>query len=153
MGGFFDYPGTAHDATAGPARSVPVLAGCTDREWAVVQSHCTREVIRRGQTLIRQGVIDRSLYVILSGAFAAVLPDGSPTPPMRAGEVFGELAFFDGTPRSASVVAVADAEVLHLSFTAFESLAAAEPALAQRLLMDLGRVLAGRLRAAEARER
>lgn len=149
MSEFFDYPGTATEEPAAPAGVI--LAGCTAREWDVLQRHCTRESVPRGTILVRRGAVDRSLYIILSGALVAqVAATSSPSPPMLPGEVLGEVAFFDGRPRSATVVAVEDAEVLHLSFDAYEAFAAGEPALARRLLMDLGRALAARLRAAEA---
>jgi CRP-like cAMP-binding protein len=145
---FFDYPGTA--AGGGGARAGVILAGASDREWAVLQRHCGREVVRRGHVLVRRGEIDRSLYVLLTGALAAQVDTADR--PIRPGEVIGEVAFFDGSPRSATVVATEDSEVLHLTFDGYESLAASEPALARRLLMDLGRALAARLRSAEAGE-
>lgn len=151
MSQFFDYAGTSAADGAPPG---VVLAGCSDREWDVLQRHCTREVVRRGQALVQRGAVDRSLYVLLSGTLAAQVPGLASAPQIHPGEIVGEVAFFDGRPRSATVVASTDAEVLHLTFDAYEKLAAREPALVRRLLMDLGRALAARLRAAEAtRER
>jgi CRP-like cAMP-binding protein len=60
--------------------------------------------------------------------------------------VFGEMAFFDGAPRSASVYALEQVEVLALHQDAFELLAAWRPRIALKLVMDLGRVLSLRLR-------
>ena len=60
-----------------------------------------------------------------------------------SGTVIGEVAFFDGQPRSADIVACGDVELLVLSYETFERLADADPALAQLLLLDLG--LAGSL--------
>lgn len=42
--------------------------------------------------------------------------------------------------------AVTDGEMLRLGFDSFEALAAREPILARDLLLDLGRILAVRLR-------
>jgi len=63
--------------------------------------------------------------------------------------VIGELSFFDGGARSALVRAVTPALAAELSPAEFGSLAAADPALARRLLFDLGRILAQRLRLAQ----
>jgi CRP/FNR family transcriptional regulator, cyclic AMP receptor protein len=63
--------------------------------------------------------------------------------------VIGELSFFDGGARSALVRALTPAVLAELSSAEFESLAAVDAALAMRLLFDLGRILAGRLRAAQ----
>jgi CRP-like cAMP-binding protein len=47
------------------------------------------------------------------------------------------------------VEAVSDGEVMRLSYDAFESLSARNPALARHILLDLGRILAARLRAGD----
>ena len=66
-----------------------------------------------------------------------------------AGSVIGELSFFDGGGRSALVRAVTPAVLAELSPAEFDALAVASPVLARRLLFDLGRILAQRLRAAQ----
>ena len=70
---------------------------------------------------------------------------------MGPGAVFGEIAFFDGAPRSATVTARQAVELMLLPHTAFDRLAAWHPRIARELLLDLGRVLAHRLRKTEAR--
>ena len=60
----------------------------------------------------------------------------------------GELAFFDGSPRSATLDAVTDVQVVRIDADAFQRLSEAEPALAQQMLLDLARILALRLRMA-----
>jgi CRP/FNR family transcriptional regulator, cyclic AMP receptor protein len=67
---------------------------------------------------------------------------------IEAPAVVGELAFFDGAPRSATLEALTDVEGARLDTAAFERLTAAEPRLATAMVLDLGRVLAGRLRRA-----
>ncbi len=59
------------------------------------------------------------------------------------------MAFIDGGPRSARVRALTDAQLLRLSFEAFEVLAAKDGALGRSILLDLARVLAYRLRRTE----
>ena len=68
-----------------------------------------------------------------------------------AGSLLGELAFFDGGPRSAGAWAVDDCEVATMTpvqYTAFER---SSPALARELLFALGRILAIRLRKTTAK--
>jgi CRP/FNR family cyclic AMP-dependent transcriptional regulator len=66
-----------------------------------------------------------------------------------AGSVIGELSFFDGQARSALVRAVTPAVLAELSRAEFDALAISNAALARRLLFDLGRILAQRLRAVQ----
>jgi CRP/FNR family transcriptional regulator, cyclic AMP receptor protein len=68
---------------------------------------------------------------------------------VEAGSVIGELSFFDGGARSATVRAVTPAVLAELSPSEFDALAVASPGLARRLLFDLGRILAQRLRAVQ----
>ena len=62
----------------------------------------------------------------------------------------GLLFFSPAPPRSMSVRAVTAAALAEMNHGDFASLFAAHPDLGRRLLMDLGRILAGRLRRAEA---
>lgn len=150
---YFDYPRSAglSDAVApsGPAHST-FLARCDKRGWSALRRHSTVERVRGGELLVRQGDTDRSLFVVLSGALVTQAPRRSGLgTSLLPGDVFGEIVFFDGLPQPWSVVAVEDSHVVRVHFETFEVLAAHEPALARNLLMDLGRVMALRVRAAE----
>ena len=67
---------------------------------------------------------------------------------IEAPAVVGELAFFDGLPRSATLMAETEVEAVRLDPAAFERLAADDPDLARMLLLDVARILALRLRMA-----
>jgi CRP/FNR family cyclic AMP-dependent transcriptional regulator len=162
MSEFFEYSRAGASVADTPA-SAPVragfLSGHDEREWRVLREYSTVEIVHRGESLITAGERDRSILIVLSGVLQAVVArsraaeSGDTTGGLlRAGDVFGEVAFFDGLPRSSTVVAVEDARVMRIRFEAVEPLSAREPALARALLMDLGRALAGRLRAVETRD-
>lgn len=156
MVGFFDY-----SAAGDVGESVPdlpatgtFLAGCSTREWQALQEHSTVEIVARDANLIRQGERDRDIFIVLAGSFAPT--DGGPVSGNRVrllpGDVFGEIAFFDGLPRTSTVVALEASRIMRIRYQAFEALAASEPVLARMLLMDLGRAMASRLRVAGAEE-
>jgi CRP-like cAMP-binding protein len=65
---------------------------------------------------------------------------------MHAGDIFGELAFFDGEPRAADVRALERSEILALTIAGFDRLRLRHPQLALRLTLELGRALSSRLR-------
>jgi CRP-like cAMP-binding protein len=67
------------------------------------------------------------------------------------GDLFGEVGFFDGLPRSADVVALEESEAFVLTQAAFQRLRLTHPRLALRFVLDLGRVLGERFRASDAR--
>lgn len=156
---FFDYgavgagDGTTSPAGAGtPPASAPsstFLAAASPDDWSVIVSHCERRRVRRGEVVLPAGDTDRSLLIVLAGRLDTVAERRGRSrrlSPAPAGSVIGELGFLDGGPRAASVVAATDADVLRLSFDAFEVLAATNPRLGRMVLLDLGRIVAGRLR-------
>ncbi len=62
------------------------------------------------------------------------------------GPLPGEAAMFDGSSRSATAIAAEDAVVFSLARSDLDALAATSPALAIKLLVNLGRHLSTRLR-------
>jgi len=144
---YFDYEQRGAADAGDPARKSVFLARASRAEWERLAACCSLRRFRAGETVVREGERAQSLYIVARGSLEvrrgakriARVPDGS---------VFGEQAFFDGEPRSASVVAVADGELLELGADALEQLAARDPQLARTVLFDLGRILSLRLRAA-----
>jgi CRP-like cAMP-binding protein len=155
----FDYPiGPSDDSDergqpAGARNDEYLLPQGSDSDWAILTKFTNNRRFRAGETVIAQGDTDRSLYIVTEGELEAVLPQRKGYRQLalfETGSVIGELSFFDGAPRSALVRAVTDAELAMLSPASFDTLAAAHPALARVILFDLGRILAGRLRTAQA---
>lgn len=150
---FFEYPDVDPALRAVWERS-PFLHDCDRRAWMVLRRHSTIERVAAGAAVFERGTMDRSLFVLLDGALVVEGPRGRHgRRVLRPGDVFGELSFFDGLPRSATVTATEGAHVLRIRHDNFDVLAAHDPALARRLLLDLGAALATRLRAAETGRR
>jgi CRP/FNR family cyclic AMP-dependent transcriptional regulator len=121
----------------------------TASDWAVVFSHAEVRRVGAGLALVQAGEDDRALYMLTEGTVGVRLPrDESAFKTIDAPSVVGELAFFDGRPRSATLDAVTDVEVVRLDQPAFDRLGEAAPALARAMLRDLARILALRLRMA-----
>lgn len=85
------------------------------------------------------------VYVLLAGrAEVVVEPRGGASRVLHTlvpGSAFGEMASLTGELRSATVIAVGDAEVLAISDAAFDALRARRPEVAVALLPMLGRRL------------
>ena len=118
-------------------------------DWAKIFAIAERLDVPAGLAVVQAGERDRALYFIAEGTLAVRLPRAeSAFKAIEAPAVVGELAFFDGGPRSATLEAVTDVEGARLDADGFERLSAAEPELARRLLLGLAEILAGRLRRA-----
>ena len=131
-----------------------ILRGLSNAEWDAFVSFAEQLRFAPGECIVRAGESGRAIYIIRAGHVRGELAIGkkrAATAPMGPGTVFGEMAFFDGKPRSATLWADDAVDLLRLPFTAFEHLAAWHPRIARELLLDLGRVLSLRLRRAEAK--
>lgn len=64
--------------------------------------------------------------------------------------MFGELALFDGGPRSADVIADDPTVCYVLPIAKLDELATSHPEIRTQLLVNLGRELSARLRRADA---
>jgi CRP-like cAMP-binding protein len=117
---------------------IPLFAGLSKSALRSIAGAATELDVGDGTVIVREGKSDRFLYVLLTGS-AAVIRGGRRRDTIEAGEFFGELAFLDGGPRSATVVATADSRLLILSPREMDALIHGEPALAMRMLSALAR--------------
>jgi CRP/FNR family cyclic AMP-dependent transcriptional regulator len=144
-GPFLVFVEEAHEDSA----DLLFMPEATASDWATVFAHAEVRRVGAGLALVQAGEDDRALYLLTEGTVGVRLPrDESAFKTIDAPSVVGELAFFDGRPRSATLDAVTDVEVVRLDEAGFERLAAAEPDLAHAMLRDLARILALRLRMA-----
>jgi NTE family protein len=108
----------------------------TDAEWFSLPA---------GWTLFREGDAPDGLYVIASGRLAVMTGERtageSVLSHILAGETVGEMALLSGSPRSATVVAVRDTELLRIPAVDFDSLFARYPSFAY----FIGKLLVQRL--------
>lgn len=89
-----------------------------------------------GTTFIHQGDVGDSLYLINKGRVRVHI--GQQTlAELEAGAVVGEVALLDAQPRTASVTALDDVEVLRLSRADFEQLLSAYPQIARGIISVL----------------
>jgi CRP/FNR family cyclic AMP-dependent transcriptional regulator len=148
---FFDYPTSDDDGHQQPDTSL--LADASDRDWADLLRSTVPRHLAVGETLFSPGATERSLYLVVEGALEVLVlaPRGRwrRAATVGVGNVIGEQSFMDGGPRTTLARALGPASVAELSHQAFTDLAATRPDLALLLAMDLGRIVAQRLRSLE----
>ena len=123
------------------------MPDATATDWAIVFAHAEPFDFEPGEEIVRAGDQERALYLLVDGTLGVRVPDAEARlKQIDAPSLVGEVSFVDGGPRSATLEALSTGTIVRLDFEAFERLTASEPALAQRMLLDLARVLAARLR-------
>jgi CRP/FNR family transcriptional regulator, cyclic AMP receptor protein len=125
------------------------LPDASASDWATIFSYAEVREVSAGLALVQAGEADRALYLLIDGTLGVRMPrEETAFKSIDAPSVVGELAFFDGAPRSATLDAQTDVQVARFDLDCFRRLSEAEPALAEAMLMDLARILALRLRMA-----
>jgi len=98
-------------------RSVPLFAGCTDKELQFISSRVDEVDIAAGRTLCKKGETGGDFFVILEGSARVEAPEGRRM--LGPGEFFGEIALLDNGPRTATVVAATAMRCLVLGHEQF----------------------------------
>jgi len=108
----------------------------------------------KGSSLFREGDTSNSnhMLLVLEGEVSvdtgpSAVPDAVPIASIGPGSVLGEMALFDGSPRSASCTALSTVLAAGLSRQGLEKLIEEEPRVAAKLLVALSHTTAERLRA------
>ena len=90
-----------------------------------------------GQTVINEGDRSRSVFLVLRGSVAVVVEIGGrdmAIAKLGPGDIFGEMAFITGNPRTATVVSESsDLIVLELDFDLLERMIEIEPSVLKYL--------------------
>jgi CRP-like cAMP-binding protein len=134
--------GTTKD-TVSRLANVPLFSDCSQRDLQTI-ARVVREIPHKAGTVIaREGEPGVGLFILLDGT-AEVSIGGRKKATLGPGEFFGEIALLDGGPRTATVTAKTDVQLLGLTEWVFRGLMAEHPTIALKTLQQM----AGRLRVA-----
>lgn len=92
-------------------QGVPWFVACTDEQLTAIAQMAERLHVQNGEVILREGRLGRELYIILEGT-VVVTRDGRVVNDWGPGDYFGELAAIEAAPRSATVTATSDLDVL-----------------------------------------
>jgi CRP/FNR family transcriptional regulator, cyclic AMP receptor protein len=124
----------------------PILGELPRASIQRLLSRATTRKLRRGATIFAKGDAGTQLIAVLSGRVKIVVssPEGREAVlnVVHEGEVFGEIALFDGCSRTASAIAVTDCELLSIDRRHFLPMVREQPDVAIKLI----EILCARLR-------
>lgn len=134
---------------------LPLFAGLTPGEAGQFLGLAQRIVVPVGEALIRAGEPADSFYLILRGTVEVRVRRGEVAQPvahLQAGQLVGEMAFFQATPfRLADVYVVREALLAKFPFQKVHEACAANPALGEKIRRNLRFVTVDRARENVAR--
>jgi len=93
----------------------------TEKQLNEMLSICDLVKVEKGKTVIEQGGIEDSFYVLISGQVAVINGDTT-VAVIEKGECFGEMAYLTGNARSATIISKNECILLKFSSTLLEKL-------------------------------
>jgi CRP-like cAMP-binding protein len=124
-------------------KAIPWFAECTDEQLTEVVRLAERLDIDEGEVILREGRLGRELFVILDGT-VTVTRGERVVNLLGPGDYFGELAAIEAVPRTATVTATSDLQVLIIGPREFDAIMEI-PGVRNALLVTMSR----RIRAAD----
>ncbi|GAA2514919.1 Crp/Fnr family transcriptional regulator [Kocuria salsicia] len=126
-------------------RRAPLFASLDDEAFAALTEEITEVDLSRGATLFYEGDLGDQLYFIVSGKMklGRTASDGRENlvAVMGPGEIFGEMALFDPSPRSTSATAVSETRLAGLKHENLRKVIQRSPEVSAQLLQALARRL------------
>jgi CRP-like cAMP-binding protein len=117
-----------------------MFSDCTMRELRAIV-HLVDEIdADAGTVLMREGRVGRECMVVVAGE-ARVTLDGRELARLGPGSIFGEMAFLDRQPRSATVTARIPTQLLVMSNLGFATVLDICPSVRLKVLQTLSRRL------------
>lgn len=123
-------------ATATMIGRVPIFEPLSSDELAQIAQESEHRVFARGETIVRQGSDGDSMFIILRGSVRVQVPGEKKTKTigrLRSNDFFGEMGLLTGEPRSATVAAEDETEVLEIKKETLASLFVTNPGLMEAI--------------------
>lgn len=134
-------------------RTVDLFAPLSDKDADALIQCGREEVYQKGQPVFREKDAGGKIYLVLGGVVEIVKAGSATSAPMTLarlgrGEILGEIAAFDGGPRSATAMAavVHESRVFAWEMVEFNRYLSSRPQAALIILSGLLKKLGSRLR-------
>lgn len=118
---------------------VDIFAPLSDEEIEKLAQASTNRVFAPGEAIVRKGQEGNSMFVIARGAVKVQIPENDYQKTinnLKANDFFGEMSLLTGQPRTATVIAEEETEVIQIRKAAIKPLFEQNPEL-MKLICDI----------------
>ena len=130
---------------SGLLKNIPLFHELNATDLATVEALAVDKHVPRGTTILNEGEIGDSLFVIVEGRVKVFIGDDEgreiTLKLLGAGDFFGEMSLIDKQPRSASVSAMENTSLKVLSYQAFHDCLQSTPAIGINVMTSLAKRL------------
>lgn len=131
-------------------QDTPIFDGVPRRVLAQLVDDMHRRSYRDQEIVFSKGDPGLGMYLVLAGQVRIAL-EGEELASLMPGDFFGEVALFGEQLRTADAIAIGDTELVGFFRPDLQEWVERSPKQGSRVLMQLGQVLAERLRASNDR--
>ena len=114
---------------------LPLFAPLTDEETQEIAETVEAKIFSTDEKIVRRGQDGKSMFVIHRGSVKVQINEDGRIEILRTlseGDFFGEMGLFTGEPRTATVVAQEETEVLEIKHTCLKPILEKNPDLVER---------------------
>lgn len=115
---------SAYETIYAELRSIPLFEGLSDPQISSISATSCIQRFSAGESLVIQGDTGDSMFIVKSGQLRVEVAGGSSrtvVAMLGTGDFFGEMSLLTGEPRSASVIAETETEVIRIAKDDFAS--------------------------------
>ena len=131
-------------------KQTPLFKELSEEALAFLDGHAIARTFQADEVVAAEGSLGDCMFIIKSGALDVVLSRGAPgmvkIARLSPGDFVGEISLIDSQPRSASIVASKDAEVLIINRQALLDLHEVDFKAFMKVIVNITRKLGERLR-------
>ena len=120
------------NATVERLSQIPIFAPLSDDELEKLARASKDRIFAPGEAIVRRGQEGNSMFVIARGSVEVQVLQGSEVKTintLQKSDYFGEMSLLTGEPRTATVVAVEESEVVQINKSALKPIFEANPEL------------------------
>lgn len=95
-------------------KKIPIFHGLTDDDYLRILRICQKMIIKKDQIIIRRGEESNELFILLKGKLKVILSSTSFLTFIFPIGIVGEIGFFTGLRRSATVLASTESTLIRI---------------------------------------
>lgn len=115
---------------------VSIFSSLSAEERAALAAGSRPRLYAAGELIVRQGEAGHSMFLVSSGEVVVILDPGEQVVArLSSGGFFGEMSLLTGLPRTATVRAGGDSELIELTMEAFRRFVLSNPAALERVTL------------------
>jgi diguanylate cyclase (GGDEF)-like protein len=122
----------------------PLFANMSDLEFNAVTAFLERRRVRKGSEVFREGDTGEDMFILLSGSLSAFVSQSDGTQrwmfDIKLGDFFGEMSVIAHEPRSATLTAKEDTDIMVLQGIDFYRIIFEHPMIGVKMLRAIGSV-------------